>query len=101
MFRHICYAVLAILCLSCSKSLDLGQPVVDVEMFDADAEYIIVIGDIQQYTYEEATLPFLEYTMRWIYLAKEAGMNIKCIVVSQKIGEIYLQITRETIFTIW
>lgn len=85
MFRHICYAVLAILCLSCSKSLDLGQPVVDVEMFDADAEYIIVIGDIQQYTYEKATLPFLEHTMRWIYLAKEAGMNIKCIL---QVGDI-------------
>ena len=78
--RCIYCLMFALVGVSCSDAIDLGQPTIDVSSFDAESEYIIVVGDIQEYTYNDCYQPYLEFTMQWIYTAVDAGMAVNCVL---------------------
>ena len=47
---------------------------------DLTSEYIVVIGDIQEYTANPALMPYYEATVQWIYSQYMQGMDIKCVL---------------------
>lgn len=47
---------------------------------DFTSEYIVVIGDIQEYTANPAWMPYYEATVQWIYSQYMQGMKIKCVL---------------------
>ena len=85
LLRSIYCLLLALVSFGCSDAIDLGQPKIDVSSFASDSEYIIVVGDIQEYTYDESLQPYLEYTMQWIYNAVDAGVGVNCVL---QVGDI-------------
>lgn len=52
---------------------------------DLSSEYIVVIGDIQEYTANPAWMPYYEATVQWIYSQYMQGMDIKCVL---QVGDI-------------
>ena len=44
------------------------------------SEYIVVLGDIQEYTDNKYYYPYFEATMEWIYNQISLGKNIKCVL---------------------
>ena len=52
---------------------------------DLTSEYIVVIGDIQEYTANPALMPYYEATVQWIYSQYMQGMDIKCVL---QVGDI-------------
>ena len=48
--------------------------------FDMTSEYIVVIGDIQEYTANPDLMPYYEATVQWIYSQYMQGMDIKCVL---------------------
>lgn len=79
--RYIYCLLLAFVSMGCSDAIDLGQPRIDVNNFNVDSQYIIVVGDIQEYTYNESLHPYLEYTMQWIYNAIDADMAVNSVLL--------------------
>ena len=47
---------------------------------DLTSEYMVVIGDIQEYTANPALMPYYEATVQWIYSQYMQGMDIKCVL---------------------
>lgn len=75
------YGLILLLVFSgCGEKEEWDEPVVMKEHFNATSEYIVVVGDIQEYTYNGYLAPYLKHTMNWLYLANEAGVNINCIL---------------------
>lgn len=72
--------ILIVMCVGCSKEVDLEQPTFDMANYDIAAEYIMVIGDIQTYTNEVSNRPYFRNTMDWISLAKSSGIIIDCVL---------------------
>lgn len=90
---HKLYGLILLFIFSgCGDYAELGEPVVIKEHFDTESEYIVLVGDIQEYTYNEYLAPYLDYTMRWLYLAKDMGVNIKSVLLT---GDITSENTRE------
>lgn len=81
-------AVFSFLCTCCdtqpeSEQLQIAvynvQPELDRHL-NLDSEYIVVIGDIQEYThYREYNVYYAE-TMSWIYSQYHLGAKIKCVL---------------------
>ena len=47
---------------------------------DLTSEYIVVIGDIQEYTNNMFLMSYYESTIQWIYSQYMQGMDIKCVL---------------------
>lgn len=47
---------------------------------DLVSEYIVVIGDIQEYTNNMFLMSYYESTIQWIYSQYMQGMDIKCVL---------------------
>lgn len=77
------WSLLLILCLaSCeNECYDCVQQYVSENViFSPDAEYIVVLGDIQNYTNVRSWYPYLCKTMNWICSQKYYGHPINCIL---------------------
>lgn len=86
--------ILSILFVSCDKNEDMQiewEPQHIDENLNRDSEYIVVIGDIQEYTNDNERSIYYEETMRWIWSQYRYGINIKCIL---QVGDITNNNTR-------
>lgn len=81
-------AVFSFLCTCCDAQPESEQPQIAVYNvqpkldghLNLDSEYIVVIGDIQEYThYREYNVYYAE-TMSWIYSQYHLGAKIKCVL---------------------
>lgn len=80
--------ILSILFVSCDKNEDIQlewEPQSIDENLNRDSEYIVVIGDIQEYTNDNESSIYYEETMRWIWSQYRYGIKIKCIL---QVGDI-------------
>ncbi len=66
----------------CSK----GEPVYRMELLPCDpvlndsSEYVVVLGDLQEYTGNHRYRPWLQHTMDWIWSQYRFGRKIRCIL---------------------
>lgn len=49
-------------------------------IFNNNSDYIIVIGDVQEYTDDNYLLQYLNYTFEWIRVQAENHNNISCVL---------------------
>ena len=70
--------------LSCSKT-DYDLQLEEDPILHHQSEYIIALGDLQTYTSQTSSLPYLHKTMTWINTQKKYGKNINCIL---QVGDI-------------
>lgn len=88
LFSFILLAVLCFLCTCCdakSESDPFQIAVYNVQKdldkhLNRDSEYIVVIGDIQEYTHYREYNVYYAATMAWIYSQYQLGANIKCVL---------------------
>lgn len=62
-----------------SEEIGLFSSQLDTDL-NIDSEYIVVIGDIQLYTYKKRYEIYYERTMNWILSQYFSGINFKCIL---------------------
>lgn len=95
--------VIFILTLSCKKNeavkeyrimaKNVAYDIVDKDInFNDSSEYIIVLGDLQEYTNNYNNFLYYKRTLEWIYSQKQHGLNIKCIL---QVGDITSNNTNE------
>lgn len=76
--NKITLLLISVFLISCTKDLPyLNTP--DPVLKD-DAEYIVVIGDIQEYTHDKDKLKYYKATINWIYSQIVNGKKIKCVL---------------------
>lgn len=79
--RLILKAVIVFICISgCGKIDDIPTSFAEDDILKDDSEYILVLGDLQEYTDNKAYYPYFEATMNWIFAQVGYGKNIKCIL---------------------
>lgn len=79
--RLIFKVIIVFICISgCGKIDDIPTTFTEDYIFKDDAEYIVVLGDIQEYTENVNYHPYFEATMNWILAQVKYGKNIKCIL---------------------
>lgn len=82
---HIRKAMLLIfisgIVFSCEKDFGYEQQLLDEdENLNYESSYIVVLGDIQEYTSHVSNLPYYQNSMNWIWSQKHYGKDIKCIL---------------------
>lgn len=64
-----------------NRNINYTPTLVDVDnILNDDSEYIIVLGDIQEYTNNKDYAEYLGHTMNWIWSQVKHGKNIKCVL---------------------
>lgn len=90
MFRYLKVAIILfhilVICLACElldNNPDAGYTPTLVEednILKDNSEYIVVIGDIQEYTNNVDYAKYIGQTMDWIWSQVKHGKNIKCVL---------------------
>lgn len=80
--KRILIFIIAFVGISCDAESNPNSIVffTDDPFVNENSEYIIVLGDIQEYTNEEAYYPYFQATMEWIWNKIKEGKNIKCVL---------------------
>lgn len=80
--KRILIFIIAFVGISCDAESNPNSSVffTDDPFVNENSEYIIVLGDIQEYTNEEAYYPYFQATMEWIWNKIKEGKNIKCVL---------------------
>mgnify|MGYP003290493802 CR=1 FL=1 len=80
--KRILIFIIAFVGISCDAESNPNSIVffTDDPFVNENSEYIIVLGDIQEYTNEEAYYPYFQATMEWIWNKIKDGKNIKCVL---------------------
>ena len=66
---------------SCEKEFVFSQELIDADpILLAESEYIVVLGDIQEYTEHPQYYSYLKHTMNWLWSQKQHGLPVNCIL---------------------
>ena len=90
--RFLCWmGLLGCFCIlmSCETESSYASPRLSVQSLDLNqnttSEYIVVIGDVQEYTANMDYMPYYAATVEWIYSQYLNGIDIKCVL---QVGDI-------------
>lgn len=90
--RFLCWmGLLGCFCIlmSCEAESSYASPRLSVQSLDLNqnttSEYIVVIGDVQEYTANMDYMPYYTATVEWIYSQYLNGIDIKCVL---QVGDI-------------
>ena len=73
--------IIVFICISgCGKIENIPTTFTEDDIFRDDSEYILVLGDLQEYTDKEEYYPYFEATMNWILAQVRSRENIKCVL---------------------
>ena len=79
--KRLLIFIIAFISISCdADSNGITNFLSDDPFENVDSEYIIVLGDIQEYTNDENYYPYFEATMEWIWNNVKEGKSIKSIL---------------------
>ena len=79
--KNISCFILFLCLISCDKDIGYEQHILEEDMtINVESSYMVVLGDIQNYTNNVSNLPYLQNTMNWIWSQKYYGKNIGCIL---------------------
>ena len=67
------------ICFSCKKVVFEAIPFSDI-VLSKENEYVVILGDIQNYTSCAENLPYLEATMNWIQAQIQQNVPIQCVL---------------------
>lgn len=92
-FSIVLLAVLCFLCTCCDAKSEIEQKEIALynaqleldENLNLESEYIVVVGDIQEYTHYREYNEYYAATMAWIYSQYLLGVDIKCVL---QVGDI-------------
>lgn len=83
-FRSLCRFVLCIpivIQLGCEKTHDATSNHTGLDPnLNADSEYLVVFGDIQEYTVSQFTIPYYDLSVEWIQSQIEEGIRIRSLM---------------------
>lgn len=78
-FRWLLFIFYLALFLSCSGNVEI-EPIFNDPIIDSEAEYIVLFGDVQEYTVNHISLLPFERSVRWIEHQQISYGNMACVL---------------------
>ena len=84
--RSLLSVILSFVCFLSAAGCSKGEPIYRIELLDCDpllndsSEYMVVLGDLQEYTGNQHYRPWLQHTMDWIWSQCRYGRKIRSIL---------------------
>lgn len=79
--KTFCCCCFSLFLFSCEKEFGYRRQLLEEDVsLNTESSYMVVLGDIQEYTMNVNNLAYLENTMNWIWSQKQYGKDISCIL---------------------